>query len=364
LGGVGKSIGFYYVDDGWDVWVGNSRGNKYCLSHLQDKIDTKEFFAFSFEEIGRYDAPAVYKVILGEKLEPWFRKIVYFGYSIGTTEIFSAMSDTGDNGEFLRKKTDAVIALAPTLYFSDWIVKNPALKKWARLRDRLWALAHKTKIYNYWTGSCNLDLSWKRLQAEMCALSKHFCGRGHNSSALEFLKFDSTLDTYQQEHGSQIENKFSTLLPEFSALLENHSKNSHLNGHSIKNIVHMLQNVDGKNKTSFNLSRCFQCKSLKPQYELELKKFDYGFMKNFIVYGQFSPPAYDYRQLPLEKIHWIVLDKDKAGSLEALQSFIKRMTKKPEADTSPLRKFNEPLMIEGWELTTPIYFKQKVLIFG
>ena len=45
--------------EGYDVWVGNNRGNLY--THENNKIDpiknSKEFHDFSFQDLGKYDLP-------------------------------------------------------------------------------------------------------------------------------------------------------------------------------------------------------------------------------------------------------------------------------------------------------------------
>lgn len=57
------SMGFYFANKGYDVWLGNNRGVKYCKSHTNENISTKDFFDFSFHELGYYDLPAFYKEI-------------------------------------------------------------------------------------------------------------------------------------------------------------------------------------------------------------------------------------------------------------------------------------------------------------
>ena len=49
---VDKAPAFVAANAGFDVWLGNLRGNKYNLKHLRlDAIkDEKEFFDFSFVE--------------------------------------------------------------------------------------------------------------------------------------------------------------------------------------------------------------------------------------------------------------------------------------------------------------------------
>ncbi len=41
---------------GYDVWLGNNRGNKYSRSHISLNPDKdKNFWDFSFHEMGKYD---------------------------------------------------------------------------------------------------------------------------------------------------------------------------------------------------------------------------------------------------------------------------------------------------------------------
>ena len=50
---------------GYDVWLGNSRGNTYSRAHIEYDPDKneKKFWDFSWFEMGTYDLPAVIKKI-------------------------------------------------------------------------------------------------------------------------------------------------------------------------------------------------------------------------------------------------------------------------------------------------------------
>ncbi|XP_014486204.1 PREDICTED: lipase 3-like [Dinoponera quadriceps] len=44
--GPGKDLPFLLADQGYDVWLGNIRGNSYCRSHVNMTINDRKFWQF------------------------------------------------------------------------------------------------------------------------------------------------------------------------------------------------------------------------------------------------------------------------------------------------------------------------------
>jgi pimeloyl-ACP methyl ester carboxylesterase len=84
-----KAPGFILANKGYDVWVGNSRGNKHSLNHTKynPKKDV-EFWEFSFQDMADYDLPAAFRYIANQTQ----KKINYIGHSQGTIQMFIALS--------------------------------------------------------------------------------------------------------------------------------------------------------------------------------------------------------------------------------------------------------------------------------
>lgn len=84
-----KAPGFIFANAGYDVWMGNSRGNKHSRRHIKYNPDKDaEFWAFSFQHMADYDLPALFKYIHNLTNQ----KVHYFGHSQGTMQMHIALS--------------------------------------------------------------------------------------------------------------------------------------------------------------------------------------------------------------------------------------------------------------------------------
>nr|XP_036222581.1 lipase 1-like [Bactrocera oleae]XP_036222582.1 lipase 1-like [Bactrocera oleae] len=113
LSGPWAAFGYYLHDLGYDVWMGNARGNFYSRNHTYYNPDTdKSFWRFSWHEIGFYDLPASIDYVLDKTS---YDKIAYFGHSQGTTSFFVMTSMRPEYNE----KISIMSALAPVSYMKN-----------------------------------------------------------------------------------------------------------------------------------------------------------------------------------------------------------------------------------------------------
>ncbi|XP_054709826.1 gastric triacylglycerol lipase-like [Uloborus diversus] len=101
-----QSLGFILADAGFDVWLGNIRGNTYSRRHIKYSPDMKQFWEFSFDEMGEYDLPAMIDYALNFTGQT---QLFYVGHSQGTTSAFAMLSQKPE----YNKKIKLFVGLAP-----------------------------------------------------------------------------------------------------------------------------------------------------------------------------------------------------------------------------------------------------------
>ncbi|XP_068957763.1 gastric triacylglycerol lipase-like [Petaurus breviceps papuanus] len=101
-----NSLAFMLADAGYDVWMGNSRGNSWSRKHVNFSPDSSEFWAFSFDEMAKYDLPATINFILEMT---GHEQLYYVGHSQGSSSAFIAFSAD----QALAHKVKALFSLSP-----------------------------------------------------------------------------------------------------------------------------------------------------------------------------------------------------------------------------------------------------------
>ncbi|KAM8923903.1 lysosomal acid lipase/cholesteryl ester hydrolase-like [Pelodytes ibericus] len=238
-----NSLGFILADAGYDVWIGNSRGNTWSRKHktLSPKDDV--FWSFSYDEMAKKDLPAVINFILQKTGQ---KQIYYIGHSQGTTIGFIAFSSMPQ----LANKIKMFFGLAPVAtikfsssplaklgYFPEFLVKE--------LFGRKEFLPQTYLIQWLATHFCTHEVA-----EELCG-NIFFVLCGFNEKNLNMTRV----------------NVYSTHCPA---------------GTSVQNMIHWGQAVKSG----------------------ELKAFDWGSKGNMAHYNQTIPPFYKVRDMKVQTALW------------------------------------------------------------
>ncbi|XP_014224527.1 lipase 3-like [Trichogramma pretiosum] len=113
LMGPNRDLAYILADAGYDVWLGNVRGNTYGRSHKRFSPEyNREFWQFSYHEMAMHDIPTSIDYILHKTNQSY---LSYVGHSMGTTISYALLSTRPE----YNQKINLVISLAPVAFWRE-----------------------------------------------------------------------------------------------------------------------------------------------------------------------------------------------------------------------------------------------------
>lgn len=103
-----RALPLMLVEAGYDVWLGNNRGNKYSKKSIHSSPASLKFWDFSIDEFALHDIPDTLSYILDTTKRG---SLSYIGFSQGTAQAFATLAIHPK----LNEKVDVFIALAPAM---------------------------------------------------------------------------------------------------------------------------------------------------------------------------------------------------------------------------------------------------------
>ncbi len=84
-----ESLAFILANAGFDVWLGNNRGNIYSDRNTKYTYKQKEFWEWSVDQLAQFDAPTMIDYVLNATGQP---RLSWVGHSQGTMQMFFALA--------------------------------------------------------------------------------------------------------------------------------------------------------------------------------------------------------------------------------------------------------------------------------
>ncbi|XP_074595071.1 lysosomal acid lipase/cholesteryl ester hydrolase-like [Brevipalpus obovatus] len=109
---ISNNLAFVLIDAGFDVWLMNTRGNSYSNRHVNMSDSDSEFWKFSYDEMIKYDTPAIINHVLR-----WTKRdsVGWIGHSQGAMIMFGFLAEFPEQSS----KIKPFIAMAPVARLKD-----------------------------------------------------------------------------------------------------------------------------------------------------------------------------------------------------------------------------------------------------
>lgn len=239
--GKDKGLAFILADQGYDVWLGNFRGNTYSRAHVSLSPLSSKFWNFSFHEMGVYDLPAMILYITNMTLQPLH---TYIGHSMGTTASYVMAAEHPEIVQMVRM----IVSLAPAVFLKH--MKSP-IKFFAPFAKDYEVIAHFFGEDEFLPQNNVL-----RFLAKYGCKENYFEEEICTNTLFVICGFDKEQFNY-------------TLLP----VILSHDPA----GASTKTLVHFSQEVESG----------------------KFRQYDYGYEKNLLIYNTTEPPDYNLTNITI-----------------------------------------------------------------
>ncbi|XP_043497848.1 lipase 3-like [Polistes fuscatus] len=297
--GPQKALAYTLCQAGYDVWLANARGNAYSKKHKIYTPKNREFWDFSYHEVGYYDIPAIIDYVLEKTAHS---VLSYIGYSQGTTAFYVMGSERPE----YNAKVKVMVSLAPIAFLYNQ--QSPLLK----------LVVHFYNLVEWGSSYCNIH-QWfphSKLQARAVStiirnappvLTNSFCNcwfhviAGFGSNQLD-------------------KDMFPLIFGHFPA------------GVSAKQIIHYSQGI---------VTGSF-------------RKFDYGINQNLKRYGSTQPPKYNLKKVNVP-VAIFYGENDSLTHYLDVQKIIDELPNVIETKKIEYSKFNHVDFLWGRDAKTLVY---------
>ncbi|CAI5712693.1 unnamed protein product [Peronospora destructor] len=240
-----QSLAFVLADAGYDVWLGNNRGNTYSSNHVNCTTNDDAFWDFTWEDMGKFDLPAMIKYV---RKTSGRKTISYVGYSEGVMQALVTFSED----QSLAKSVSYFAAMGPVAWLGHTNAK--AFKFFSKAyADTLLQVTHQAKFFPH------NEMLQEVIGAKICTSHSALCKTGFALLAGGSKNWNSS--------------RVSVYLSEMPA------------GTSVKNLSHFAQNI---RKDTFS-AYSYGCGCLRA---LGISMCPTRFCENKAKYGSFDPPAF------------------------------------------------------------------------